>query len=161
MIMGEILPDGSIQGYQAYCQKCGKTINVNAQGTELINERHICIPIIKTGKIKIKDNEIVFVYFELPEPKWIDYNDIGFSLEQKALKGTYNQAMKEYEASKREVEVENIIVVTDKKSKFLLKCYVNENDMRFKSKFFVGEFIKHNQPCEAEVNGKAMITKII
>lgn len=41
--MGEILPDGSIQGYQNYCSKCGVVINVNAQGSEL-HPHHDCKP---------------------------------------------------------------------------------------------------------------------
>lgn len=44
--MGEILPDGSIQGYQGYCKKCHKTIDTNLQGNE--SGRHIC----KGSKIK-------------------------------------------------------------------------------------------------------------
>lgn len=47
--MGEILPDGSIQGYQNYCQKCGVVINVNAQGDEIgdLFTRHICLDVPK------------------------------------------------------------------------------------------------------------------
>jgi len=33
--MGEILPDGSIQGYQGRCPKCKKTIDTNVQGDEI------------------------------------------------------------------------------------------------------------------------------
>lgn len=33
--MGEILPDGSIQGYSGYCQICKTTISTNMQGNEL------------------------------------------------------------------------------------------------------------------------------
>jgi len=33
--MGEVLPDGSIQGYQGYCPKCKKIISTNIQGNEI------------------------------------------------------------------------------------------------------------------------------
>jgi len=39
--MGEILPDGTIQGYQNYCPVCNQVIDVNAQGTELY-PKHEC-----------------------------------------------------------------------------------------------------------------------
>lgn len=38
--MGEILPDGSIQGYSTYCKKCKATIKTNMQGD--YDEEHIC-----------------------------------------------------------------------------------------------------------------------
>lgn len=38
--MGEILPDGSIQGYTGRCDKCGKSIETNMQGNSL--ENHVC-----------------------------------------------------------------------------------------------------------------------
>ena len=38
--MGDILPDGSIQGYSGYCQTCNKQIQVNSQGNE--TGSHIC-----------------------------------------------------------------------------------------------------------------------
>lgn len=40
--MGEILPDGSHQGYVNYCPKCKKSISVNIQGDYL--EQHFCGP---------------------------------------------------------------------------------------------------------------------
>lgn len=36
--MGEILPDGSIQGYFRSCPKCGKDMEVNMQGDSLGHE---------------------------------------------------------------------------------------------------------------------------
>ncbi len=39
--MGEILPDGTIQGYQNYCKNCGTVMNVNAQGDER-TPHHYC-----------------------------------------------------------------------------------------------------------------------
>lgn len=33
--MGDILPDGSIQGHSKYCSRCGKTILANIQGDEM------------------------------------------------------------------------------------------------------------------------------
>lgn len=38
--MGEILPDGSTQGYSTYCKKCKATIKTNMQGD--YEEDHIC-----------------------------------------------------------------------------------------------------------------------
>lgn len=40
--MGDILPDGSHQGYVNYCPKCGKTISVNIQGDYM--QSHFCGP---------------------------------------------------------------------------------------------------------------------
>lgn len=39
--MGEILPDGSIQGYSTYCKKCKATIKTNIQGD--YDEDHVCV----------------------------------------------------------------------------------------------------------------------
>ena len=36
--MGEILPDGSIQGYFNSCPKCGKDMEVNIQGDSMGHE---------------------------------------------------------------------------------------------------------------------------
>jgi len=36
--MGEILPNGEIQGYFQICEKCGKEISCNIQG----NTSHVC-----------------------------------------------------------------------------------------------------------------------
>ena len=36
--MGEILPDGSIQGYFRSCPKCGKDMEVNMQGDSMGHE---------------------------------------------------------------------------------------------------------------------------
>lgn len=33
--MAEILPDGTMQGYYNICKDCGKTIEVNMQGTPI------------------------------------------------------------------------------------------------------------------------------
>lgn len=41
--MGEILPDGSIQGYSGYCDKCAVTISTNIQGNEM--GKHECVPV--------------------------------------------------------------------------------------------------------------------
>ena len=43
--MGEILPDGSIQGYFKTCEICGKEIESNIQGSEM--GKHVCKPIPK------------------------------------------------------------------------------------------------------------------
>ena len=39
--MGDILPDGTIQGYQGICPKCRATIDTNIQGNVIGN--HNCI----------------------------------------------------------------------------------------------------------------------
>lgn len=41
--MGEILPDGTYQGYSGYCSKCGSRVETNIQGNEIGS--HDCIPI--------------------------------------------------------------------------------------------------------------------
>lgn len=33
--MGDILPDGTIQGYEGYCEKCGEVVKKNIQGNPL------------------------------------------------------------------------------------------------------------------------------
>lgn len=43
--MGELLPDGSIGGYEGFCSKCGEVISTNIQGNEI--GKHICNPISK------------------------------------------------------------------------------------------------------------------
>lgn len=40
--MGEVLPNGEIQGYSGYCQKCNKAIRTNIQGNEI--GVHYCEP---------------------------------------------------------------------------------------------------------------------
>jgi len=70
-IMGEILPDGSIQGYQSYCQKCGVVINVNAQGDEIgdLFSKHICLNTPKNYSEKFMKIESQSIGLDLVEVK--------------------------------------------------------------------------------------------
>ena len=98
------------------------------------------------GHIEIKDNEVIFVYHELEEPRIEDY-EYGSN---KFVTEDYSHHLKEYLASKRSVKVENDYIIDWRKN-----IYIIIGDS--------GEIvIKNNQPCEAEVeNGKAIITKIL
>lgn len=49
--MGEILPDGSIQGYFGKCKICGKEIPVNIQGSE--RGEHNCINQLQAERDKL------------------------------------------------------------------------------------------------------------
>lgn len=93
----------------------------------------------KTGHIEIKDNKVVFVYYELPEPIEL-------------CKKCWKKVWEEYQTSKREVEVENV-VSTKAKTVWIFDCENVRNEL-------FGIIIKNGMPCEAEVNGKAVITKI-
>lgn len=52
--MGELLPDGTIGGYEGYCPECGKVIKTNMQGEELTT--HDCSAYFKKG------HEITWTY---------------------------------------------------------------------------------------------------
>lgn len=39
--MADILPDGSLGGYEGYCHRCGETIKTNIQGNEI--GTHACL----------------------------------------------------------------------------------------------------------------------
>lgn len=51
--MGEILPDGSIQGYTGKCEQCGKLISVNIQGDSLDN--HQCVATLSNSVEKLAE----------------------------------------------------------------------------------------------------------
>ena len=62
----------------------------------------------KTGHIEIRDSKVIFVYYELPKPD-CGFNQItGVDLLHKRDILKWNKAMREYEASKQSVKVENI-----------------------------------------------------
>lgn len=86
------------------------------------------------GKIVIKDNKVYFEYYTLPPPIVKDFKKIKFDV------------LVEYEASKQLVEVENVSFIKSKGSGIY--------------DFPLNEIVKNNQPCEAEVTDKAIITKI-
>lgn len=46
--MGDLLPDGTIIGYEGYCSKCGKIIKTNMQGNE--TGEHECKKFFKKGE---------------------------------------------------------------------------------------------------------------
>lgn len=89
--------------------------------------------------IEIKNDKVIFVYYELPKPKepeWLD--GVWAEID-------YPELLKEYEASRREAEVENVF--WDESVKLWMYDFI---------------MVKHSQPCEAEViDGKATITKIL
>ena len=86
---------------------------------------------IKPGKIIIT-NKVYFEYYELERPNPSDY----FIPETQQISGQFGKDLKEYEASKRSVEVSNAHWNIDKKKWAVM---------------FVWEFIKNNQPCRAEI----------
>ena len=107
----------------------------------------------KPGHIKIKNNEIIFVYHELEKPQ-LTKEDYFEPDKNYQISKEYNKKLKEYEASKREAKVSNVIL------KNINMGFWIENSL----KVMVGIEIelKHNQPCEAEIeNGIATITKIL
>lgn len=101
----------------------------------------------KLGHIEIKDNKIIFVYHEMPEPKKLTNTTSFISARRYVL------AMKEYKASKRSVEVGNEIE------------HISGNNAYIWVKFNIGSSLfsfKNNQPCEARIeNNSVTITKII
>jgi hypothetical protein len=54
--MGDILPDGTIQGYQGICPKCRATIDTNMQGTEM--GTHNCVRRIILHKLSYISKEL-------------------------------------------------------------------------------------------------------
>lgn len=99
------------------------------------------------GYTEIRDNKVIFVYYELEKP-----NPFNGFYEVKPLKnsaklGRFDEAMKEYEASKRSIKVSNELW--------------SENNKDISGITVQGkvEQIKHNQLCEARV-GKEIATII-
>ncbi len=93
------------------------------------------------GHIHITGKELRFVYHELEKPN-------QYSIEK---------YVELYNASKREVEMSNV-------HKQIKQIYEIEDYWIFTGDIYsiVGKRVKHNQPCEAEVeNGIAMILKIL
>jgi len=94
------------------------------------------------GHIEIRGNKVIFVYHELPSPKRRDFMMPNWT--DGLLR--YKKAIKEYKASKREVEVENVFRDFDEWVLDVENQIIEARD---------------GMSCEAEVNGKALITKII
>lgn len=111
----------------------------------------------KLGHIRIVKDEIRFVYHELYEPDKKDliyyHNSV---LIRRQLKLEYLKDMKEYQASRREVEVKNVYW------SYQFDKWILEITRLLKPQGITSIFVKNNQPCEAEViSGKATIIKIL
>lgn len=109
------------------------------------------------GHIRIKDNKVIFVYRELPVPRKDAYQIqqvgvvAGNIVETESFRERdFLEAMKEYNASKREVEVSN---AEEPFCGYESCTYLKIGKVKY--------VIKDNQPCEAEINGKAKIIKIL
>ena len=102
---------------------------------------------IKTGHIRIRD-KVYFEYYELEKP---DQNDVGKYGE---FSNKYFDDLREYEASKRLVEVNN-------------KTHAAKNSLRYwlllphkAGKIEIWDIVRNNQPCKAEVKEKATIIEL-
>jgi len=104
---------------------------------------------IKSGHIRLIEGKVKFEYFELPHP---DDNYASLVIPNAKVKASHKKAMKAYEASKRLVEVSN---VKRRKSGFGGDAYFLYN-----SKELTDTLLINNQPCKAEVNGKATIIEL-
>lgn len=100
----------------------------------------------QTGHIEIKDNKVVFVYYELKKPDLDDYTkDSTWGYAE------YNEDLDKYQASKREVEISNVTKHADPYEKV---------SFFFRSPEIIA--LKNNQPCEAEVtDNKATIIELL
>ena len=99
----------------------------------------------KPGHIEITD-KVRFVFHELPKPKIICWCDSCFSYNHKELR--------KYEASKRTVEVSNVIKENDANYGFL---QWDEEGIVAKP---IDLLIIDGQKCKAEVNGTAKIIEL-
>jgi len=95
------------------------------------------------GHIEITDKGIIFVYYELEKPEKDNFNCAGFFDEF-----GFNLQMKLYLASRREVEMNDVSKIGNQ--------WILDSGYPFEP-----YPLKHNQPCQAEVNGKATILKIL
>jgi len=102
---------------------------------------------IKPGYIRLIDGKVKFEYYELEKPDKKNYYGTTAS-------DYYIYAMQKYEASKRTIEVSNVV----KESINVWYFHPTElNIIVLKN----GERVKINQNCKAEVNGKATIVELI
>ena len=118
---------------------------------------------IKLGHIEIKDNKVIFVYYLMEKPNPDDYFAGTHLFRKRSLEGD----TEEYQASKREVEVNNVTIIYEWPDKI-----ENPNDDKIygycidlpkpDEKGNTAKMIKHNQPCKATIeNNKATILKIL
>lgn len=101
---------------------------------------------MKDGYIEITDNKVNFVYHELGKPGKSPGLDGSFSEDI-----NYIKSVEKYIASKRTVEVSNVIFGK------LSKTWIIKNDLYD----FRGREVKNNQSCKAEVNGTATIIELL
>jgi len=101
---------------------------------------------IKPGYIRLIDGKVKFEYYELEKPDSYTYErarDFNFDCSY------YQNEIKEYEASKRTIEVSNeiypVTIMLDKKWILLKKDW---------------KIVKGNETCEAEVTDKATIVEL-
>ena len=110
---------------------------------------------IKPGYIEITD-KVRFVYHEKEKPNKDEFWNTLFSLRKIFLKVCYSIAMKEYEASKQTIEVSNDSYAN---------CFNLDDDGKIDSFWIIikgtKNLLQNNQPCKAEVNGKATIIELI
>jgi len=111
----------------------------------------------KQGYIELTPNEVIFVYHELPKPDW---DILMYSIresggeEEPEGKIRYERLVEEYEASKREVKIEN----ASKPLYGYANIFVKDKNSSFPKTINVG----NNRYCKAEIeNNKALITKIL
>ncbi len=111
---------------------------------------------IKQGYIRLGiDRKVYFEYYQLYKPNKTDlqyyHNSI---LLDRHLKDEYLKDYREYEASKRLVEVDNVIFITY--CRLWVFDFVNEY-----SHYLNGKDVINNQPCKAEVGKTAIIVELI
>ena len=102
---------------------------------------------MKTGKIVLGiDKKVYFEYYELPKPLHLTCGNRKKDLLH------YTKMMKEYEASKRLIEVGNKYFIADTYLYNDLCAHIAD----------IGNFIKNNTPCKTEITGnKATIVELI
>lgn len=109
------------------------------------------------GYICIKNTKIIFVYHELPKPVEENYT-LRCSKNPKDLEWEfkYLEALEEYQASKREVEVSNEASMG---SHIDIEPILNDDFIEVEGRIIS---FKNNQPCKAKVENEiAVITKIL
>ena len=92
------------------------------------------------GKIRIKD-KVYFEYYELEKPDVVAFEQ---AMNYHFVSEYYQNIIKEYEASKRLIEVSNVFW-SDLSKEWLF-------GRKMKGSWSDGP--KNNQPCKAEINGK-------
>ncbi len=113
---------------------------------------------MKPGHIRIGiDRKVYFEYYKLKKPKEKDFLSIskGHESEKERFdKQIWNEAVKEYEASKQLVEVSNIYFVTWQENCPVHWAYKSDNMDLDKKR------VKNNQLCKAEVGKTATIVEL-